>query len=100
VRYEGWREISGVRSPTHRVNFHSGIKRGEATTEDIRVNGGLRMQHLAVKPADFTPDIPVDNGSIVVAVRAPNGAAKNAEVQLMRRHRRHSDIARHFDAGT
>jgi len=58
MRYEGWREISGVRLPTHRINFHSGIKRGEVTTEDIRVNVGLRLQDLAAKPADFAPDIP------------------------------------------
>ena len=58
MHYEGWREISGVRFPTHRVNYHSGVKRGEVTTEDIRLNAGLRAQDLAAKPADSAPDIP------------------------------------------
>jgi hypothetical protein len=34
------------------------VKRGEVTTEDIRVNVGLRKQDLEAKPADFAPDIP------------------------------------------
>jgi hypothetical protein len=55
--YEGWREFSGVRFPTHRINYHSGVKRGEVTTEAIHVNVGLRPQVLAAKPADFAPDI-------------------------------------------
>jgi hypothetical protein len=35
----------------------SGLKRGEVTTSDIRVNVGLRPQDLAAKPADFAPDV-------------------------------------------
>jgi hypothetical protein len=58
MRYEGWREISGVRFPTHRVNYLSGVKRGEVTTAAIHVNVGLRPQELAAKPANFAPDIP------------------------------------------
>jgi hypothetical protein len=57
TQYGGWREISGVRFPTHRVKYLSGVKRGEVTTEAIRVNTGLRPQELAAKPADFAPDI-------------------------------------------
>jgi hypothetical protein len=57
MRYEGWSERAGVRFPTHRANYLSGLKRGEVTTEDIRVNVGLRPQDLAAKPADFAPDI-------------------------------------------
>jgi hypothetical protein len=57
MRYDAWKEISGVRFSTHRVNYHSGVKRGEATTEAIHVNSGLRPQELASKPADFAPDI-------------------------------------------
>jgi hypothetical protein len=53
-----WKEISGVRFPTHRVNYLSGMKRGEVTTSGIRVNVGLRQQDLAAKPGDFAPDIP------------------------------------------
>lgn len=55
--YGGWREISGVRFPTHRVSYHSGVKRGEVTTADIHVNVGLRSQELATIPPDFAPDI-------------------------------------------
>jgi hypothetical protein len=58
MRYEEWREISGVRFPTRRVNYQSGVKRGEVTTGDIHVNAGLRAQDLAAKPADAAPDIP------------------------------------------
>jgi hypothetical protein len=58
MRYEAWKEISGVRFPTHRVNYLSGVKRGELTTADIRINVGLQKQALAATPADFAPDIP------------------------------------------
>jgi hypothetical protein len=58
MHYDGWKEVSGVRFPTHRVSYHSGVKRGEVTTEDIRVNIGLRPQDLAATPADFAPDLP------------------------------------------
>src|SRR4051812_40592606 len=57
MRYDAWREISGVRFPTHRINSLSGVKRGEVTMADIHVNIGLRPQDLAAKPADFAPDI-------------------------------------------
>jgi hypothetical protein len=58
MHYDGWKEVSGVRFPTHRVNYQSGVKRGEVTTADVRVNAGLRPQDLAAKPADFAPDLP------------------------------------------
>src|SRR6185295_4938702 len=58
MHYEGWREVSGVRFPTNRVNYLSGVKRGAVTSEDIRVNVGLMAQELAAKPPDFAPDIP------------------------------------------
>jgi hypothetical protein len=58
MRYEEWREISGVRFPTRRVNYQNGLKRGEVTTGDIHVNAGLLAQDLAAKPADAAPDIP------------------------------------------
>ncbi len=58
MRFVEWKEISGVRFPTHRVNYLSGMKRGEVTTSGIRVNVGLRQQDLAAKPGDFAPDIP------------------------------------------
>jgi hypothetical protein len=38
MRYVEWKEVSGVRFPTHRLNYQSGLKRGEVTTSDIRIN--------------------------------------------------------------
>jgi len=58
TQYRDWREISGVRFPTHKVKLLSGVKRGETTTETLRVNVGLRPQELAAKPADASPEIP------------------------------------------
>jgi len=58
MRYGEWREFAGMRFPTHRVNYHSGVNRGEVRTETIHVNAGLKPKDLATKPADFAPDIP------------------------------------------
>lgn len=57
MRFEQWREVSGVRFPMRRVSYHSGLKRGEVTTEDIRINRGLQPGQLAAKPVDFAPDL-------------------------------------------
>jgi len=57
TRYADWKEFSGIRFPTHKVKYHSGVNRGETTTETIRVNAGLSPEQLAAKPADFSPDI-------------------------------------------
>jgi hypothetical protein len=59
MRYEGWREVSGVEFPQRRANYHGGVKLAEMMTEGlIRVNAGLKPQDLAAKPADDAPDIP------------------------------------------
>jgi hypothetical protein len=59
MRIEGWTEVAGVRFPTKRANYHSGVKLAEETDEEtIRVNAGLIPKDLAAKPADFAPDIP------------------------------------------
>jgi hypothetical protein len=58
MRYEQWSEFSGIQFPTHRVNYHTGVNRGEVTTEIIRINTGLDRQELATKPAGFAPEIP------------------------------------------
>jgi hypothetical protein len=49
---------SGSGWTSHRVNYLSGVKRGEVNTATITINVGLRPQELAAKPADFAPDIP------------------------------------------
>lgn len=59
MRYGGWAEVAGVRFPTQRANYHSGVKLAEETSvKAIRVNKGLTPEELAAKPADFAPDIP------------------------------------------
>jgi hypothetical protein len=58
MRYEAWTEVTGVRFPTKRANYHSGVKLGAITEASIRVNTGLTAQELGAKPADFAPDIP------------------------------------------
>lgn len=57
LRFEEWKEFAGVRFPTRRVNYLSGVKRGEAVTEDLEVNIGFRPIELTFQPADFAPDI-------------------------------------------
>jgi hypothetical protein len=58
MRYAGWKAFSGVRFATHRVNYHSGVKRGEVFTESVHGNAGLQPASLAARPADGAPDIP------------------------------------------
>jgi hypothetical protein len=58
MHFEGWTEVAGIRFPTRRANYHSGIKLAEETAEEtIRVNVGLTPEELALKPADFAPEI-------------------------------------------
>ena len=57
MRFEGWRELSGVRFPPQ-SELSNGMKRGEVTMSDIRLNVGLRKLDLEAKPADFAPEIP------------------------------------------
>jgi len=59
MRYEGWTEVTGVRFPTRRTNYHNGVKLAALTTEEgIRVNSGLLPSELVAKPANFEPDMP------------------------------------------
>ena len=56
---EEWTEVAGIRFPTQRANYHSGVKLAELKTEPtIRINMGLKPGDLAAKPANFVPDIP------------------------------------------
>ena len=55
MRFEGWKDFSGVRFPMKRANYHDGVNRGEVTTESLRMNAGLKQAELAAKPADFMP---------------------------------------------
>jgi hypothetical protein len=58
MRYEAWTAVAGVRFPTKRANYHSGVKMGEITDAAIRANVGLNPRELSAKPPDFMPDIP------------------------------------------
>jgi hypothetical protein len=58
MHYEAWTTVAGVRFPTKRVNYLSGLKLGEITGSAIRVNVGLTPAQLGGKPADFMPDVP------------------------------------------
>lgn len=58
LRYQAWTTVAGIHFPTKRANYHNGLKLGEITDANIRVNLGLTVEQLAAKPPDFAPDIP------------------------------------------
>jgi hypothetical protein len=58
MRYTAWKVVAAIRFPTRRANYLSGLRRGEVTTEDIRINVGLKVRDLAAKPTNFAPDLP------------------------------------------
>jgi hypothetical protein len=58
ARYQDWQVVDGVLFPRRRVNYHSGVKRGDETTEFIAINSGLRSDVLQTPPQDFAPDLP------------------------------------------
>lgn len=59
MRFEEWTEVSAVRFPAKRANYHNGAKMGEITeAQTIRINEGLTAEELATKPADFAPEMP------------------------------------------
>lgn len=58
MRYEGWKNVSGVLFAVHRVSHISGLKRGEVFTDAIHVNAGLRAASLEAEPANGAPEIP------------------------------------------
>lgn len=58
LRYQAWTTVAEIHFPTKRANYHNGLKLGEITDANIRVNLGLTVEQLAAKPPDFAPDIP------------------------------------------
>lgn len=58
MHYEAWTTVAGIRFPTRRVNYLSGLKLGEITGSAIRINVGLTPQQLGERPPDFMPDVP------------------------------------------
>jgi hypothetical protein len=57
LHYEAWTTVAGVRIPTRRINYLSGLKLGEITDAEIRVNVGLTSAQLAAVPSDFMPEV-------------------------------------------
>jgi hypothetical protein len=59
MRLEEWSVFDGIHFPTRRANYHSGAKLAEELSQGpIRINCGLRLEELAMKPEDFAPVIP------------------------------------------
>jgi len=58
MHYEAWTSVAGIRFPTRRVNYLSGLKLGEFTGSAIRINLGLTPERLGQQPSDFMPDVP------------------------------------------
>jgi hypothetical protein len=50
-----WETVQGIRFPRHWTVFRSGLKVAEATLESTKLNGGLKLEELAAKPADSKP---------------------------------------------
>lgn len=55
TRFEQWQTIDGVKFPYHIAKFQNGRKVAEITTEQIKLNSGLKAGDLAIKPADLKP---------------------------------------------
>lgn len=55
TRFEQWQAIDGVNFPYHIAKFQNGRKVAEITTEQIKLNSGLKAGDLAIKPADLKP---------------------------------------------
>ena len=50
-----WETVQGIRFPRHWTVFRSGLKVAEATLQSTKLNGGLKLEELAAKPADSKP---------------------------------------------
>jgi len=54
-QFKEWMTVRGIKFP-HRVwILHSGLRLADITTEEIKLNGGLRAVDLAMKPAGLNP---------------------------------------------
>jgi hypothetical protein len=54
-RFEQWQVVDGVKFPQRIIKFHSGTKVAEITTEQIRLNSGIKASDVAIKPTDLKP---------------------------------------------
>ncbi|OLB25280.1 MAG: hypothetical protein DMG41_10170 [Acidobacteria bacterium] len=53
--FEQWESVHGLQFPHRRSNFHFGKKLAEITTEQIRLDTGIKLKDLAIKPTDLNP---------------------------------------------
>ena len=53
--FEQWESVHGLKFPYRRSNFHFGKKLAEITTEQIRLDSGIKLEDLATKPNDLKP---------------------------------------------
>jgi hypothetical protein len=55
TRLEEWHVVEGVKFPGVITKLHNGKKLAEITVEQTKVNGGLKVGDLAIKPPDLKP---------------------------------------------
>ena len=53
-----WGIVQGMRFPDRVWVLHSGVRLADITTEEVKLNSGLKPEDLATKPADLKPDLP------------------------------------------
>jgi hypothetical protein len=54
-QFKEWITVRGIKFPRRVWILHDGIRLADITTEEIKLNGGLRPLDLAMKPADLSP---------------------------------------------
>ena len=54
-RFKEWMTVGGIKFPRRVWILHDGIRLADITTDQIKLNGGLRRADLALKPADLNP---------------------------------------------
>ena len=54
-QFKEWMTVDGIKFLRRVWVFHGGIRLAEITTEEIKLNGGLRAADLARKPAGLDP---------------------------------------------
>jgi len=57
TKFEQWRSADGVKFPHLISKFQGGMKLAEIVVEQIKLNRGLKVADLSVKPSDQRPDM-------------------------------------------
>jgi len=55
TQFKEWMTVRGIRFPRRLWILHDGVRLADITTEEIKLNGGLRPADLGMKPADLNP---------------------------------------------